>query len=99
VVAGLEPGARARLAREVESEGFVDAHGNYLHRGEASIVTGVSGESTQVAATLQGQPLRRVHEASLERPPASEAAAVELDEDAEAEARALLDRFRIDRSL
>jgi hypothetical protein len=99
VVAGLEPGARARLAREVESEGFVDAHGNYLHRGEASIVTGVSGESTQVAGTLQGQPLRRVQEASLERPPASEAAAIELDEDAEAEARAFLDQFRIDRSL
>jgi len=98
VVESLGPSARARMHAEVESEGFVDAHGNYLDRGEASLVTGVAGESSEVAGTVQGGPLRRVQEETLTRPPL-DADGVSLDDEDEADALDFLEQFRVDRSL
>lgn len=97
VVEALDPAVRARLVDEVESEGFVDAYGNYLDRGQASIVTGVAGESTEVAGTIQGGPLRRVQEESLGRSPAADG--VELDDEEVDDALTFLEQFRTDRSL
>lgn len=97
VVESLDAAVRARLEGKIESEGFVDAHGNYLDRGEASIVTGVAGESTEVAGTVQGTPLRRVQERSLETAPRLDG--LEIDEEEADDALAFLDQFRTDRSL
>jgi hypothetical protein len=97
VVESLDPAVRAGLEGRIESEGFVDAHGNYLDRGEASIVTGVAGESTEVAGTVQGTPLRRVQERSLETGPRPDG--LEIDDEEAHDAVAFLDQFRTDRSL
>lgn len=98
VVEALDPALQVRLWTEVESEGFVDSYGNYLDRGQASIVTGVGGESSEVAGTLQGIPLRRVQEESLRAGPVNEGG-ISLDEDEAAEAVDFLDQFRIDRAM
>lgn len=98
VAESLDPAFRPRLEEEVESEGFVDSHGNYLDRGQTSTVTGVPGESSEVAGTLQGRPLRKVQERAL-RSEHHKAKGMDLDEEEAADALEFLDQFRIDREL
>ncbi|MFO8173287.1 MAG: hypothetical protein R6T96_03320 [Longimicrobiales bacterium] len=98
VVESLDPVTRARTADRIESEGFVDSYGNYLDRGQASIVTGVPGESSEVAGTLQGTPLRKVQEESLKKGPSS-TDAIALDDEEAADALDFLEQFRVDRAL
>ena len=98
VVEALDPAMQVRLRTEVESEGFVDSYGNYLDRGQASIVTGVAGESSEIAGTVQGTPLRRVQEESLRAGPAR-VGGISLDEEEASEAVDFLEQFRIDRAL
>ncbi len=98
VVEALDPAMQLRLRTEVESEGFVDSYGNYLDRGQASIVTGVAGESSEIAGTIQGVPLRKAQEESLREGPV-QLGIISLDDDEASEAVDFLDQFRIDRAL
>jgi hypothetical protein len=98
VVEALDPAMQMRVRTEVESEGFVDSYGNYLDRGQASIVTNVAGESSEIAGTVQGVPLRKVQEESL-REDSVQLGGITLDDEEASEAVDFLDQFRTDRAL
>lgn len=98
VVEALDPAMQLRMRTEVESEGFVDSYGNYLDRGQASIVAGVAGESSEIAGTVQGVPLGKVQKESLKEGP-GQLGGISLDDEEASEAVDYLDQFRIDRAL